>query len=159
MDSRPRDAQDWPARTGVPVADDPFRVVLHGALLPAGIVGLVATLVLWIVRGTDGGVSALGGVVVALAFFASGLVMMSRFVKSADPMTFMAVGLATYFGQVIVLFGVLVLARQIDSLDAVAAGIAMLVVILVWQVAQVVAWRRARVPVYDEPTSDQGETA
>jgi hypothetical protein len=68
----------------------------------------------------------------------------------------MAVGMTVYFAQVIVLFGVLILARQVDAFDSRSAGIAMLVAILSWQVAQMRAWRRARVPVYDE--QPQAET-
>jgi hypothetical protein len=66
-------------------------------------------------------------------------------------MLFMAVGMTVYLAQVLVLLGVLVVARRVDALDSRAAGIAMLVTVVVWQVAQMRAWRRARVPVYDQP--------
>ena len=139
-----------------PRGDNLFHVVLRRALVPAGVAGVVTAIVLGLVRGVGGAVGGLAGVVIALAFFASGLLVVGRFVRDrAEPMLFMAVGMAVYFAQVLVLLGVLVVARRIDSFDSVAAGIAMLVTVLVWQAAQVLAWRRARVPVYDEP--DAGE--
>ncbi|GAB3444597.1 hypothetical protein GCM10027517_24460 [Phycicoccus ginsengisoli] len=135
-----------------PRGDNLFHVVLRRALVPAAAAGLVTAVVLGVVRGPGGGVAGVIGVVIALAFFASGLVMVGRFVRDrTEPMLFMAVGMAVYLAQVLVLLGVLVVVRQVDAFDSVAAGIAMLVTVLVWQGAQVLAWRHARVPVYDEP--------
>jgi hypothetical protein len=135
-----------------PRGDNLFHVVLRRALVPAAAAGVVTAVVLGLVRGLGGAVAGVIGVVIALAFFASGLVMVGRFVRDrSNPMLFMAVGMAVYFAQVLVLLGVLVVARQVESFDSVAAGIAMLVTVLVWQGAQLLAWRHARVPVYDEP--------
>lgn len=141
-----------------------FAVLLRGALPPTVVAGLVTAAVIWVLNDTRAGVSALVGVVIAVAFFASGLLVMSRVVvDTGNPMLFMAVGMATYFAQVILLLGVLIVARGIESFDSVAAGIAILVCVLVWQVAQVRSWRRARIPVYDDPASarptDTGERA
>ncbi|WP_018156598.1 hypothetical protein [Demetria terragena] len=138
---------------------NPFRLVLRRAAVPTAIAGVATAVILWIVRDLTAFWSGLVGAGIAVAFFVSGMLMMSKFVRSADPMLFMAVGMATYFGQIIVLFGVLVVARQIEALDSWSAGVAMLVSIVVWQVAQVVAWRQARVPIYDEPAPDAAEGA
>ena len=129
----------------------PFSATLRGSVVPAVAAGVVAAVVLGVLRGVDGGVSALVGVVIAVAFFASGLLLMDKLVRDRDPMLFMAVGMTVYLAQVLVLLGVLVVARRVDALDSRAAGIAMLVTVVVWQVAQMRAWRRARVPVYDQP--------
>lgn len=137
-----------PDRTGA--GDNPFRLVLRRAMVPTAITGVVASLILWVVRDATAWWSGLVGSAIALGFFVSGMVMMSRFVRRRDPMLFMAVGMATYFAQIIVLLGVLIVARQIDALDSWSAGVAMLACIIVWQVAQVIAWRQARVPIYDE---------
>jgi hypothetical protein len=138
-----------------PRGDNLFHVVLRGALLPTAVAGVLASVVLGVVRGLDGGVSALIGVVIGLAFFASGLFIVGRFVRdTTEPMLFMAVGMAVYFAQVIVLLGVLLVSERIDAFDTYAAGIALLVSVLVWQGAQMRAWRRARVPVYDEPRDE-----
>ncbi|GAB3069907.1 MULTISPECIES: hypothetical protein [unclassified Phycicoccus] len=130
----------------------PFSATLRGALVPTLVAGGVATVVLALTRGLDGGVSALVGVAIAVVFFGSGLLLMDKLVRDRDPMLFMAVGMAIYFGQVLLLLGVLVVAGRIESLDSWAAGVAMLVAVLAWQVGQVRAWRRARVPVYDPPS-------
>jgi hypothetical protein len=144
----------------------PFSATLRGSLVPALVAGAVTALALGIFRGVDGGLSALVGVAIAIAFFTSGLLLMDKLVRDRNPMLFMAVGMSVYLAQVIVLLGVLVLARRVDSLDSRAAGIAMLVTVVVWQVAQMRAWRQARVPVYDtpsegtpDPSSEHGQPA
>jgi uncharacterized membrane protein len=127
----------------------PFSATLRGALVPTVVAGGIAALVLGLVRGVAGGVSGLVGVAIAVVFFASGLLLMDKLVRDRDPMLFMAVGMAIYFAQVLLLLGVLIVAGKVESLDSWAAGVAMLVAVLAWQVGQVRAWRRARVPVYD----------
>lgn len=129
----------------------PFSATLRGALVPTLVSGGLATIVLALTRGVAGGVSALVGVAIAVVFFGSGLLLMDKLVRDRDPMLFMAVGMAIYFGQVLLLLGVLLVAGKVESLDSWAAGVAMLVAVLAWQVGQVRAWRRARVPVYDPP--------
>jgi ATP synthase protein I len=138
--------------TGGEPALTPARVLpamLRQSFPPAALVGFLAALAVGVVQGWTAGVSAVVGVAVALVFFASGLVLMARFVRSADPMLFMAVGMSVYGAQVLGLLGVLIVARNQQSLDLPAAGLAMFVTILAWQAAQIRAWRRARVPVYD----------
>jgi uncharacterized membrane protein len=127
----------------------PFSATLRGALVPTVVAGGIAALVLGLVRGVAGGVSGLVGVAIAVVFFASGLLLMDKLVRDRDPMLFMAVGMAIYFAQVLLLLGVLIVAGKVESLDSWAAGVAMLVAVLAWQVGQIRAWRRARVPVYD----------
>lgn len=142
--------------------DNLFDVVLRRALVPTAVAGVVTALALAPFRGGLGLVSALVGVIIGLVFFASGLFIVGRFVRdNTQPALFMAVGMAVYFAQVILLLGVLVVARQIETFDSLAAGIALLVTVLVWQGAQMYAWRHARVPVYDEtadadPGADRG---
>ena len=134
-----------------PTGSYPFSATLRGAMVPTLAAGAAATVVLALTRGIAGGVSALVGVAIAVVFFGSGLLLMDKLVRDRDPMLFMAVGMAIYFAQVLMLLGILVIAGRIESLDSWAAGVAMLVAVLAWQVGQVRAWRRARVPVYDQP--------
>jgi ATP synthase protein I len=129
----------------------PFSATLRSSVWPSLVLGVLTAGVLGLVRGLDGAVSGLVGVAIAIAFFASGLVLMDRLVRGRDPLLFMAVGMTVYLAQVLVLLGVLVVARRVEALDSRAAGIAMLVTVVVWQLAQMRAWRRARVPVYDPP--------
>ncbi len=134
-----------------PEGSNPFAMVLRRALWPTALAGVLTALVLGVVNGLDAGLAGLLGAVVATGFFGSGMLVVSRVVRdTSNPLHFMAVGMAVYLAQVIGLLFVLILARRSDSLDSVAAGIAMLVSVIVWQVAQVLAWRSARVPVYDQ---------
>ncbi len=134
-----------------------FAVLLRGALPPTVVVGLVAALVVGLVGGPRAGVSGLVGAVIAVVFFASGLLVVSRFVTdTGNALLFMAVGMSVYLAQVILLFGVLLLARAVEVFDSRSAGIVLLLSIVTWQVAQMRAWRRARVPVYDEAPARAG---
>ena len=123
--------------------------MLRQSFPPAAVLGLLAALLIGLAQGWTPGLSAVLGVGLTLAFFASGLLLTARFVRSADPMLFMAVGMSVYFAQVLGLLVVLIVARGREGLDLRAAGLAMFVTILAWQVAQIRAWRRARIPVYD----------
>jgi ATP synthase protein I len=142
-----------------PTGSYPFSATLRGSLVPAVIAGAVTAVALGLFRGVGGAVSGLVGVAIAIAFFASGLLLMDKLVRDRNPMLFMAVGMSVYLAQVLVLLGVLVLARRVESLDSRAAGIAMLVTVVVWQIAQLRAWRQARVPVYDTPSESVADTA
>ena len=163
--SRPDDDGSAVVRRSRNVA---FSVLLRGALPPALVVGLLASLVVGVVSGPRAGVSGLVGVVIAVAFFASGLLVVSRVVvDTANPMLFMAVGMAVYFAQVLALLGVLLLATAVDVFDTRSAGIVVLVTVVAWEAAQLRAWRHARVPIYDavalpeasgRPTSDERNT-
>lgn len=81
--------------------------------------------------------------------------MLSTLVRDRNPMTFMAVAMAIYLAQVIVLLGFLIAFFEAAWLDGVAFGIVVLVITVAWQIFLFRAWRRARLPVYDE-TSDPG---
>lgn len=140
-----------PKRNGSRTNNVAFSVLLRGALPPTLVAGVLATIVIAIASGPRAGVSAAIGVAIVVGFFASGLLVVSRFVTdTANAMLFMAVGMAVYLAQVIVLLVVLIISLEVQAFDSRAAGVAMLVAIIVWQVAQMRAWRRARVPIYDE---------
>lgn len=136
-----------------------FRVMLRGSLLPSALAGLLTAGVFLVVGGRPSGGSAALGLVVAVAFFASGFAVMARTVREASPMLFMAAALTVYLGQMIMLFLFFMLSTQIGWLDDVAVGVTILVVALVWQGASMLAWRRARVSVYDAAgTAGSGPT-
>jgi ATP synthase protein I len=138
-----------------PAPAAPFAAMLKGALVPSLVVAPLAVLVLWVARGSRGGVAALLAVVVTVAFFAGGLWVMKR-VTNANPLSLLAGALAVYLGQVIFL-GIVILGLSGASwLDGTAFGVAALAVTLVWQVGQVVAFVRLRKNVYDEPSPSAG---
>lgn len=126
-----------------------FQVMLRGSLLPSAVAGLLTAGVFLVVGGLSSGGSALLGLVVAIGFFASGFAVMARTVREANPMLFMAAALTVYMGQMIALFLFFMASTTIGWLDDVAVGVTILVVALAWQGASMLAWRRARVNVYD----------
>jgi ATP synthase protein I len=147
-----------PTPSSAPHAGAPFGAMLRGALLPSVLAGLLTVVVLVAVRGGDALAGALIGLAVSIGFFASGMFLLSRLVRDASPHAFFAVAMAVYFGQVIVLLLVIIAFKDADWVDGVALGLVALVVTLVWQVFAMIALRRARIPVYDEPSERSGGT-
>jgi ATP synthase protein I len=147
-----------PTTSSPPQAGAPFAAMLRGALVPSVLAGLLTVVVLVAVRGVDALAGALIGLVVAVAFFASGMFLLSRLVRSASPHAFVAVAMAVYLGQVIFLLLVIIAFKNADWVDGMALGLVVLVVTLVWQVFAMIALRKARIPVYDEPAVRREET-
>ena len=143
--------------TTEPHAGAPFGAMLRGAPLPSLVAGLVAVVAVVVWLGTDALAGALIGLAVSIGFFASGMFLLSRLVRSASPHAFFAVAMAVYLGQVIVLLLVIIAFKDAAWVDGTALGVVALVVTIVWQGAAMVALRRARVPVYDEPSPDPEE--
>jgi len=147
--------------TTAPHADrDPFAVMLRGAFLPTVAVGPVAVVVAALVAGGKAALGAALGFVIALAFFALGLIVMRRLGGALDPLRFLASALAVFMGQMIFLLVVIMALKDASWLDGTAFGVTVLAVALVWQVFQVVAFVRSRRLVYDapqDPDQDQGQ--
>lgn len=126
----------------------PFAAMLTASLRPSALVGVLCAVVFWILRGMSGGLSSLFGAALALAFFTSGLLVL-RTLRSLSPAAIMAAGMATFFGQVILLGVVLYVATQVKSLDGPATGITVAIVVIAWQIFQVRSFMRTRQLVYD----------
>lgn len=141
-----------------PHAGAPFGAMLRGALVPSTVAGLLTVGVLVVVRGGGALAGGLIGLVVAVGFFASGMFLLSRLVRTANPAAFFAVAMAVYLGQVIALLLVIIAFKDAEWVDGPALGIVAFVVTIVWQVFAMVALRRARIPVYDPP-SDSGSAS
>ncbi|HEY8652139.1 MAG TPA: hypothetical protein VIL87_03450 [Dermatophilaceae bacterium] len=135
----------------------PFAAMLRAAVIPMVCTAPVIVLGFWATRQTRGGLAALLGVSIAVAFFASGLYVMKR-VTTANPLSVLAGALAVYLGQVIFLGIVILMLSGAAWLDGRAFGLSVLAVALVWQLSQLVAFARLRKPVYDEP-ADEPEPA
>ena len=84
--------------------------------------------------------------------------LLSKLVRSASPHAFVAVAMAVYLGQVFVLLLVIIAFKNADWVDGVALGLVALVVTMAWQVFAMIALRRARTLVYDEPSETPEET-
>lgn len=134
-----------------PSAGAPFGHMLRAAVVPSALLGLLPILGYAQAAGSRGALSAALGWGVALAFFASGMFLMSRLVRSASPHAFFAVAMAVYLGQVIGLLLFLMAFHNASWVHGQALGVAALVVTVAWQVFAMRALRTARVPVYDPP--------
>lgn len=134
----------------------PFEAMLRATVIPMVCAGPVIVLVFWVTGQTRGGLAALLGVTIAVAFFASGLYVMQR-VTNANPLSVLVGALAVYLGQVIFLGIVILLLSGAGWLDGRAFGLSVLAVALVWQLSQLVAFTRLRKPVYDEPVDASAE--
>jgi ATP synthase protein I len=139
--------ENTPATAGAP-----FAVMLRGALVPAGVAGVVTVVVLAVLRGLDSVPGSLLGLAVSLGFFASGMFLLSRLVRSTSPHAFFAVAMAVYLGQVLALLLFFIVFRTASWVDGTALAVTALVVTLAWQAFAYRAMRAARMPVYDEPT-------
>lgn len=144
-------------QSAAPHAGAPFGVMLRGALLPASLAGVLAVVVLALVRGTGSMAGSLLGLVVSVGFYASGMFLLSRLVRSASPHAFFAVAMAVYLGQIVVLLVFFIVFRDASWVDGTALAVTALVVTLAWQAFAYRAMRGARMPIYDEPTEGQGE--
>jgi ATP synthase protein I len=146
-----------PTPSTVPEAGKPFAVMLRGALVPASVAGLLTVLVLVAARGVDALAGGVLGLAVSVLFYASGMFMLSRLVRSASPHAFFAVAMAVYLGQVLALLVFILVFRDAAWVDGFALGVTALVVTIVWQAFAMRALRRARLPIYDEAATGSGE--
>lgn len=141
-----------------PAQVPPFAAMLRATILPMVAAAPLLVAAFWIANGTRGGLAALLGAVVAVAFFAGGLYVMGRVVK-ANPMLVLAGALAVYLGQVLFLGVVIVSLSGASWLDSTSFGLSVLAVALIWQLSQVVAFVKMRKPVYDDPVETAGVPA
>lgn len=142
-----------PPATG---AGAPFTVLLRGCLPPSAVVGAVAVAGCVVGRGAASLQSAALGLVVGLGYFSSGLGLLGRLLRDRSPLTFMAVGMAIYLAQVLVLLGFMLAFLDAPWLDGTAFGIVVLAVTLAWQAFLWRTSRRGRFLLYDQPATRQG---
>ena len=145
----PDDAVPAPQERAQP---SPFDTMLKTAFVPSLGAGVVAAVVTWIVAGGHAGISAGFGAALALLFFAAGLLVMRK-VIDVNAVALMAAAMAVFFGQLILVFLVMLAATRVLDLDALPTVIGVLVVVIVWQIFQVLGFTRSRRPVYDPPAA------
>jgi ATP synthase protein I len=146
-----------PTPSPVAQAGAPFAVMLRGALVPSLAAGAVTVVVLTVVRGSEALAGGVLGLVVSVLFYASGMFMLSRLVRSTSPHAFFAVAMAVYLAQVIALLLFIIVFRGAEWVDGFALGVTALVVTLAWQLFAMRALRRAPLPVYDDPAPGSEE--
>lgn len=134
------------------------------ALLKAGAIGghlgaLVAAVAFYWLRGPASGVWALIAAAVTLAFYIIGQAVQVR-VADADPRRVLAASLISYGVRVGALAGLLALAmtqgERLVGLDPAAVVVGTISVVVTWLAAEIVAFSRMRIPVYEPPASKPG---
>ena len=146
-----------PTPSPVAEAGAPFAVMLRGALVPSLAAGAATVVVLTVVRGSEALAGGVLGLVVSVLFYASGMFMLSRLVRSTSPHAFFAVAMAVYLAQVIALLLFIMVFRGAEWVDGFALGVTALVVTLAWQLFAMRALRRAPMPIYDDPAPGSEE--
>jgi ATP synthase protein I len=141
------------AQVSGPAPAAPFAAMFRATVIPMVATTPFIVAAFWVTRASRGGLAALLGVAIAVAFFAGGLYVMGR-VTNANPVSVLAGALAVYLGQVIFLGVVIITFSGARWLDGKAFGLSILSVALIWQVCQVVAFMRMRQPVYDRPADE-----
>ena len=132
----------------------PGASVLLGAAGAALVVGLVMTLVAWLVADATAVRSVLLSTLLVVVVIGFGVFVLNT-VASVMPGATVLVALVTYALQLVVMAAVVLqLVRSgmmADTLDRRWFGGGVAVTTLAWMVAQIVAATRARIPVYDLP--------
>lgn len=123
------------------LADAMLRVAVWPTVAAVVVAVIVATI--WV--GLSGLLGALVGGIVAVASSLVTLWMMRK-TSGMEPMAVMAVALGGYIFKMLVLLGVMTLLRGIGGLHAYALAFTFLAVVLVWASAEVVAFRRTKIP-------------
>ena len=126
-------------------------LVLSAASVP--VIGLVA--LLW--RGPAGLTSALVGAVVVVGFFALGHLAV-RAVVAGEPGLSIAGAFVVYLGQLIALVAVFLVLRRAGWVDGRAFGAAAIIQTIVWQVGQIIGFRRARHEIYPDVALPSGRS-
>ena len=138
-------------------AQSPARSMLRTSLaLSAASVPLIG-LVAFLWRGQTGALSALVGALVVVGFFVVGHFGV-RVVVAGEPGLSIAGAFVVYFGQLITLVAVFLVLRRAGWLDGRAFAAAAILQTLVWQVGQVVGFRRGRHEIYPDVTLPSGRS-
>ena len=110
------------------------RELLRGALIPTLIVGAVALVGSSIYEGVPGFVGALLAQAIVLIFFAAHLVV-ARITRNADPMTTMALAMASYFVKLFIFGGFLLAVTHlvpVENCNRTTFGISAIVATFAW---------------------------
>ena len=134
-------------------AEDPYAALLRGSLVPTAVVAALAV----VVAGLSSRGALFGAVlaaVVVLVFFSASLLVMRRTARTA-PRNVMAVALVTYITKVGLLGLLLVAFKDATWLSGTAFALTALACAAVWLVAEIRAYSKVRLLVFDEaPAGD-----
>lgn len=119
--------------------------MLRTALVPGAVTAVLGAIVATVLFGVSGLVSALiGGVV---AFGSSVLtIWLMRTTGGMNPMFVMVAALGGYIGKMVVLLVVMTLLGWVEGIHRESLAFTMLATIMVWAGAEVVAFKRTKIP-------------
>ncbi|MDI2028709.1 hypothetical protein QFW96_08810 [Saccharopolyspora sp. TS4A08] len=119
--------------------------MLRTAVWPGAATVVVGAIVATVLVGVPGLVGALIGGVVA---FGSSLltIWLMRFSGGMNPQFVMVVALGGYVGKMLVLLVVMTLLGGVDAIHRESLAFTMLATVMVWAGAEVVAFKRTRIP-------------
>ena len=147
-----------PSRTGAATAH--ARYLLLAGLL-GGHVGLIgSTAVFAVVGGAVAAASAAVGSVLAILFFSLGQAVVLRYAER-DGSAVLVAALGSYALRIAGLVGAFALyeGSGLELLDRTATSLAVVATVLLWTTAEVVAFARMRMPVYDLGYTDMPRRA
>lgn len=118
-------------------------------MVPTVVVGVAAIVVYAVTAGAGAAVGAAVGLVVVLAFFGIGLLVLGRILQQ-HPSLVMTAALALYLAQILVLFVFMAIFKDTTLFDGKAFGITVVLCTIAWLVTQVWAMGRTKM-LYVEP--------
>lgn len=129
------------------------RKLLSGGLVGGHLAWLLCILAFWLAQGTRAAASAALGGVLVIAFFTIGQAV-QVLMADADPRRVLFASLVSYavrIGALAALLGVALAHReQLAGLDPTAVAGSTIVVVVGWLAGEIRAFRRLRIPVFDE---------
>lgn len=140
------ESQERPATPATAVA---LAAMLRASLLVCLPVAVLTTVAFWVFRGGHAGLSALLAGTLITVFFAGSMALLGRLVK-VNPLFLFAGAISIYFTQVAILAVAFFLLGGQAWMDGLAFAVTAAVVILIWQVCQIVVVVRLRQPLYDD---------
>lgn len=134
-----------------PGALSPARSMLRISLALSLLSVPVLVLGTWLVRGGLGALTALVAALVVVAFFTLGHVGVKAVVAGETGLS-MAGAFVVYLGQLIALVFVFLVLRRAGWVDGPAFAVVAVAQTLVWQVGQILGFRRGRHEIYPDVT-------
>ncbi|HEX5968601.1 MAG TPA: hypothetical protein VFY88_09000 [Intrasporangium sp.] len=138
-------------------AQSPVRSMLRTSLVLSAASVPVIALGAWLWRGHAGALSGLVGALVVVGFFVVGHFGV-RAVVAGEPGLSIAGAFVVYLGQLITLVAVFLVLRRVGWLDGRAFAAGAILQTLVWQVGQVVGFRRGRHEIYPDVALPPGRS-
>lgn len=131
------------------------RTLLSAGALGGHLAALVVVPTMFALRGEAGGLAALIASLATVAFMGVGQLVQVT-MADADPQRLLLASLASYAIRVSVPAGMLIVAgsdpTRLAGMDRLSLAVSTIVVVLGWLIAEIRAFSRLRIPVFDEPT-------